>query len=272
MTRDALSARLVEVARQVVDETPGQQFATARRIHDTLEREQRGRKRRIQIISLAFAGICALVVVARYAGWQPERSPDEAPVAASAPPVRAPAPPPVAPSPRPTAPAPPAPVVSPVRVVVPAPLPAPAPPAPHPAPPAPVAVKRLAPPRPVPPDALRAEPAPPAAAPEPVRAADPAADRAAPDATDELRSYGRAHDAHFHGADPAAALAAWDAYLASYPSGQLVLEARYARALVLIKLERWSEAAAALRPFASAPEGAYRQAEAKRLLAAIPGH
>jgi hypothetical protein len=87
----------------------------------------------------------------------------------------------------------------------------------------------------------------------------------------ELAAYRRAHDAHFRGADPAAALAAWDAYLASYPDGALALEARYDRALLLIKLERWHEADAALRPFAAAPAGSYRQAEAARLLDAIAG-
>jgi hypothetical protein len=85
----------------------------------------------------------------------------------------------------------------------------------------------------------------------------------------ELARYRIAHEAHFHGSDPAAALAAWDAYLAAYPDGQLVLEARYDRALVLIKLERWAAAEAALRPFASAPVGSYRQAEAVRLIDGI---
>ncbi|HEX3758013.1 MAG TPA: hypothetical protein VHW23_04885 [Kofleriaceae bacterium] len=280
MTQDSLTAQLVEVARQVVDETPGQQFATARRIHETLAREQRTRKHRIQVIALAFAGICALAVVARYAGWQPGLLPDEAPVVVSAPPARAPGPSPVAPR-APVAPEPPAPALSPTPAPVPAPVvvPAPAParsPAPSPVPARPVPAKRPAVPAPVRPEALRAEPAPSAPATEPAPSA-PAAEPVHPansgtDASEELKSYSRAHDAYFHGADPAAALAAWDAYLTSYPGGQLVLEARYARALVLIKLERWSEAAAALRPFASAPAGSYRQAEAARLLAAMPGH
>jgi TolA-binding protein len=87
----------------------------------------------------------------------------------------------------------------------------------------------------------------------------------------ELAAYRRAHDAHFRGTDPAAALAAWDAYLASYPDSALALDARYDRALLLVKLERWREADAALRPFAAAAAGSYRQAEAARLRDAIAG-
>lgn len=287
MTDDALTARLAEVARQVVDETPGQQFATARRIHETLAREQRTRKHRIQIVSLAFAGVCALAVVAHYAGWQPDPPPDEAsneaPVATPDQAVATSMPPSRAPSPSLIPPAPPEPALSPTPVPVPAPVmvPAPAPPrspvptrpVPRPSPQQLVPAKRPAVPAPVRPEAIRAAPALPSPAPaaEPVHPAD-SGTPAGPDASEELKSYSRAHDAYFHGGDPAAALAAWDAYLASYPSGQLVLEARYARALVLIKLERWTEAAAALRPFASAPAGSYRQAEAARLLTAMPGH
>lgn len=86
----------------------------------------------------------------------------------------------------------------------------------------------------------------------------------------ELVTYRVAHEAHFRGSDAAAALRAWDAYLAAYPSGKLAVDARYSRALILIKLERWTDAANALRPFADAPAGSYRQAEAARLLAALP--
>jgi hypothetical protein len=82
----------------------------------------------------------------------------------------------------------------------------------------------------------------------------------------ELAAYRVAHEAHFRGTDPKAALAAWDAYLAKFPNGRLVLEARYDRALILIKLRRFSDARAALKPFA---EGTYRRAEAIKLLAAI---
>ena len=86
----------------------------------------------------------------------------------------------------------------------------------------------------------------------------------------ELAAYRVAHEAHFRGADLDAALRAWDDYLAQYPSGKLAVDARYSRALILVKLKRWSDARAALRPLAEAPAGSYRQAEAAKLLAALP--
>lgn len=92
---------------------------------------------------------------------------------------------------------------------------------------------------------------------------------AAPQPSAELAAYRNAHALHFRGNDPAAALAAWDAYLAAYPSGALAPEARYDRALVLVKLGRWVDARAALAPFANAAAGAYRQKEAAAILAAI---
>jgi hypothetical protein len=80
--------------------------------------------------------------------------------------------------------------------------------------------------------------------------------------------YRRAHDLHFHGGAPAAALAAWDAYLAAEPDGRFAVEARYNRALALVRLGRYADARAALAPFARgevAPAG-YRQAEAEQLV------
>ncbi|MFN0247482.1 MAG: tetratricopeptide repeat protein [Kofleriaceae bacterium] len=85
----------------------------------------------------------------------------------------------------------------------------------------------------------------------------------------ELVAYRRAHELHFRGSDPKAALRAWDDYLAKYPNGALAPEARYDRALVLVKLARWAEARAALAPFANAKVGSYRQNEAAKILAAI---
>jgi hypothetical protein len=80
--------------------------------------------------------------------------------------------------------------------------------------------------------------------------------------------YRRAHDLHFHGGDPAATLAAWDAYLAAEPNGRFSVDARYNRALLLIRLARYAEARDALAPFARgevAPAG-YRQSEAEQLV------
>jgi hypothetical protein len=94
-----------------------------------------------------------------------------------------------------------------------------------------------------------------------------AAATAAADREDTL--YRAAHEAHFVARDAARALAAWDAYLAAFPRGRLAPEARYNRALVLVRLGRKDEARAALAPFADAPPGSYRQAEARSLLDAL---
>jgi len=116
------------------------------------------------------------------------------------------------------------------------------------APPAPVAVPP-SPPPPPPRRAIAPPPSPPAAPPVEVL-------------------YRRAHELHFHGRDPARALAAWNSYLAVEPDGRFSVEARYNRALVLVRLGRYAEARAALVPFARGevlPEG-YRQAEAEQLV------
>jgi hypothetical protein len=79
--------------------------------------------------------------------------------------------------------------------------------------------------------------------------------------------YRDAHEAHFVRRDPAAALAAWDRYLAAAgPGGRFALEARYNRAISLVRLGRRDEAAAALRPFAAGEYGGYRRDEAAQLL------
>lgn len=77
--------------------------------------------------------------------------------------------------------------------------------------------------------------------------------------------YARAHQAHFVAGAPGPALLAWDAYLRAYPRGRFAPEARYNRALCLIRLKRPVEAERALEPFARQREG-YRQREAQRLL------
>lgn len=136
---------------------------------------------------------------------------------------------------------------------------------PRPAPPAPPQPAMSIDPRPTrqpalePPEAI--PPAPPA--PRPVALPPPRR----PAATVEVL-YRRAHELHFHGGDPAATLAAWDAYLAAEPDGRFAVEARYNRALVLVRLGRYAAARAALAPFARgevAPAG-YRQSEAEQLV------
>lgn len=111
----------------------------------------------------------------------------------------------------------------------------------------------------------------------PARSAPRPIERAAPDplvaeaSGDDEARYRRAHELHFRGGDAAAALAAWDDYLAVYPSGRLAIEARWNRALALAKLGRRDDAIAALAPFAAgevAPAG-YRQREAIALTEAL---
>jgi TolA-binding protein len=92
---------------------------------------------------------------------------------------------------------------------------------------------------------------------------------AAADPTFDL--YRAAHQAHFVDHDYARALGAWDAYLKSAPSGALAPEARYNRALCLVRLHRNDEARAALKPFAAGQYGTYRRADAEKLIAALPG-
>jgi len=81
--------------------------------------------------------------------------------------------------------------------------------------------------------------------------------------------YRVAHTAHFVDHDPARALAAWDAYLNAAPNGEFAPEARYNRALSLVRLGRGKEARRALAPFANGAYGGYRYAEASALLERI---
>ncbi|HET6147883.1 MAG TPA: hypothetical protein VFH68_10155 [Polyangia bacterium] len=92
-------------------------------------------------------------------------------------------------------------------------------------------------------------------------------DLSAPDLRqDEAIAYGRAHRAHFIDDAPARALAAWNAYLAAFPHGSLAPEASYNRAICLIRVGSYGQAARALRPFANGPARGYRRDEARQLL------
>jgi hypothetical protein len=86
-----------------------------------------------------------------------------------------------------------------------------------------------------------------------------------------LALFHRAHQLHFRQRDAAAALAAWDRYLQADPDGPLVLEARYNRALCLVRLGRADEARAALQPFADGTLVHYRRDEARALVQSLSG-
>lgn len=113
---------------------------------------------------------------------------------------------------------------------------------------------------------------PPAPEPAPATVEEPAAvtpAKAAPLADPSHELYRAAHRRHFTEGDSAAALAAWDAYLAAAPRGRFSTEARYNRALCLARLGRSAEARAALEPFATGRFGGYRQREASELSEAL---
>jgi hypothetical protein len=90
----------------------------------------------------------------------------------------------------------------------------------------------------------------------------------APDAESaDLALFRRAQRLHLN-RDPRA-LAAWDDYLRVAGEGPLAPEARYNRALCLVRLGRKAEAKAALAPFADGEYGTYRRTEAKALMEAL---
>ena len=96
----------------------------------------------------------------------------------------------------------------------------------------------------------------------------PALDRKSEQDAD-LLLYRVAHRRHFQDRDPERALAAWDTYLVAFPKGRLAVEARFNRALCLIKVGRIAQAEASLQEIASGIFGTYRSARAAELLDAI---
>ncbi len=108
-----------------------------------------------------------------------------------------------------------------------------------------------------------------AAAPSAVASAAPAPSSSAAFQDTDGDLYRLAHEAHFTSHDYARALAGWDAYLRAAPGGRLATEARYNRAICLLRLGRDAEARKALAPFASGFMG-YRQNEARELLSELP--
>lgn len=81
--------------------------------------------------------------------------------------------------------------------------------------------------------------------------------------------FAEAHRRHFVERDPERALEAWDRYLAAAPNGRFAPEARYNRALTLLRMGRNVEAKRELELFANGVYGTYRQVEAHALLEAL---
>ncbi|HPH64752.1 MAG TPA: tetratricopeptide repeat protein [Kofleriaceae bacterium] len=277
----------IAAARAIAEQGADDGAATRLRLRETFsERGAIKRKRRTMWLAGAIAALLGSTAFAHYAGWklpgttatQPRlvtQQPAPAPVA---PPTitQQPAPTPVAPptitqQPAPTPVAPPTitqrPVPTPVAppTITQQPVPTPVAPSKHNQPPIPTAIVRVPAPAITPAPALPQSPT----LPGPMVATQPAEPTQPTQVDAELQLYRTAHEIHFHQNNPTDALAAWNAYLAAYPDGRLALEARYARAVALVKLERWQDARSALAPFATAPTGAYRQREAVQLLDAI---
>ncbi len=118
-----------------------------------------------------------------------------------------------------------------------------------------------------PPSAPPAPPPAPAPAPEPARVPSRLPSSSPPPTPDPDALYREASAAHFDRKDYALALAAWDRYLAAAgPAGRFTVEARYSRAIALLRLGRREEARTALEPFARGEYGGYRRDDATRLV------
>jgi hypothetical protein len=89
-----------------------------------------------------------------------------------------------------------------------------------------------------------------------------------PPTSDELERFRTARRVHER-SDPASAIAAWETYLRAFPRGKLAIEARFNRALCLVKAGRTTEAREALVAFASGSFGSYRRTDARNLLRAL---
>jgi len=85
----------------------------------------------------------------------------------------------------------------------------------------------------------------------------------------EAALYGRAHDLHFRGGELDKALAAWSAYLVKFPNGQLAPEARFNRAICLVRLKRLDDAKVALADIAANAPSAHQREQASRLLVTL---
>lgn len=85
----------------------------------------------------------------------------------------------------------------------------------------------------------------------------------------DLTLYRRAHELHFGGADEGRALAAWDAYLHTFPRGTFAPEARLNRAVCLAKLGRKTEAEGVLVDIERGRFGSDGRRQARKILGAL---
>ena len=86
----------------------------------------------------------------------------------------------------------------------------------------------------------------------------------------DLTLYNKAHALHFRDRRYNEALFAWEEYLGLVPAPTFALEARYNRALCLLRLGHYEEARAALLPFSEGRyANAYRREEATRFIQAL---
>lgn len=116
--------------------------------------------------------------------------------------------------------------------------------------------------------------APPSEAPAPVERAPASAPAPRPSARAFERDpahdlYRSAHRTHFVEQNWGRALEGWSRYLEAAPRGRFAPEARYNRALCLVRLGDREAARTALLPFAKGQYGTYRQREALELVEAL---
>jgi len=114
------------------------------------------------------------------------------------------------------------------------------------------------------------EEAEPIEAPNPLESqVNPAPVKRAPALDPALSIYQSAHRSQFRASDCNAAVQGYAEYLNVAPSGSFAVDARYNRAVCLIKLGRTSEALTILKPFSEGRYGSYRQKRAGKLLEAF---
>lgn len=99
----------------------------------------------------------------------------------------------------------------------------------------------------------------------------PAITRPPPDDSEHraLRAYREAERLQFEDKDYARALGAWDRYIPLAGKSPLLVDAKWQRALCLVRLGRSEEAREALEPFVRGDLGAYRQDEARTILESL---